>query len=135
MAKLNFKPKIDLSQAKKFMFEKGERVVLGLCGFIALVLLVFGFMGAMGFGKPSDGYKTWPEALDKCTQALKAKVDAATPASTDDTGEKIHLAALSGACLLRDAGRDRHEMASSGGGDAAAGARRRGRAPGRLLRL
>ncbi len=60
--------KIDLSGVKVFLFEKGERLGMAVCGVIALVLLAFGIMKATGTSTP------YAENLKNITKGRSSKL-------------------------------------------------------------
>ncbi|MFO0964323.1 MAG: hypothetical protein U0793_01875 [Gemmataceae bacterium] len=88
------KVKMDFTKVKQFLFEKGERVALGVCGGIALLLIVFTFMGALSFGKPPSG-SSWQSVYDSETTKLRNMNNAAdtTLASADPEEKKKRMAA------------------------------------------
>jgi hypothetical protein len=54
--------KIDLSRAKDFLFNHGEKVALGTCAFLALFFGTMGFLRALSASKDNTG-KSWVEAF------------------------------------------------------------------------
>ena len=66
--------KLDLSGVKVFLFQYGERVALFTCAGIAILLLVWGVMGASGPG--TDNGEPWAAVIKKAstnTQGASAK--------------------------------------------------------------
>lgn len=81
------KMKFDFSRVKAFLLAKGERIALGVCGGIALLLLAVTFMGAMGAGKPTKSSQpTWDKAFATQTAALNSKIKSAFEAVEPEPG-------------------------------------------------
>ena len=59
-----------LLNSKEFLFNHGEKVALGTCAFVALVLGVTGLLGAMGAGTDKSG-KTYAEEFTANAQRVK----------------------------------------------------------------
>lgn len=80
--------KINLSGAKEFLFNHGEKVALGTCVFLALLFGILGLMDAMGAGKSPDTGKLWAEELhgqhDRIQNALRTADIPALPEKTKD---------------------------------------------------
>ena len=55
--------KINLNGAKEFLFQHGEKVALGTCGFLALLFGVMGLMDALSAGRSPDSGKAWADEL------------------------------------------------------------------------
>jgi hypothetical protein len=68
------KPKINMSAVKEFMFNHGEKVALGVCGFIAIVLGGLKLMGAAGAGIADGTNKPWPAALTDAKNSIQSQM-------------------------------------------------------------
>jgi hypothetical protein len=68
------KKRIDLSGVKEFLFNHGEKVALGLCGLIAIVLGGWNLWGATSAGY-SDNGKSWPEAFKDAQSGIVNKMN------------------------------------------------------------
>jgi hypothetical protein len=80
--------KIDLSGVKEYLFQKGERVGLAVCGGIALLLIVMGLMkvGSAGASYAKD-FKTIRDPLDRAlgqTASFEVPKKVKTPFSWDE---------------------------------------------------
>ncbi len=70
--------KLDMSGVKNYLFQKGERVGLGVCAVIAVLLVGVGLMKAGGSNVPyADHFKKIREPLDRQISSTK---EVATPA-------------------------------------------------------
>jgi hypothetical protein len=64
--------KIDLSGFKEFFFNHGEKVALGTCAILGLVLGVWGLWSASSAGRPDGSSKSFNEEFDGRTKAIEA---------------------------------------------------------------
>jgi hypothetical protein len=62
--------KINLSGAKEFLFNHGEKVALGTCAFLALVLGALGLLRALSATKADGSDKTWAAELKGRTKLI-----------------------------------------------------------------
>ncbi len=69
--------KIDLSGMKEFFFNHGEKVALGTCAFLALVLGLWGLIEALGAGKPTGIDKNFADAFKDRTKQIRVQIDTA----------------------------------------------------------
>ncbi|MCI0637764.1 MAG: hypothetical protein L0Y70_01720 [Gemmataceae bacterium] len=67
------KKKFDLDNVKQFLFEKGERIGLGICAGFALLLVALGIKSALGSGSGADG-KAWDDALKGQAKNLAQRI-------------------------------------------------------------
>ncbi len=72
------KKKFELGNVKQFLFEKGERIGLGICAGFALLLVALGIKSALGSGAPVNG-KTWDVALKDEAKNLNARISIPEP--------------------------------------------------------
>lgn len=79
--------KPDLSGVKTFFFNYGERVALGACVAVALLLVFWGLSGATGPGTATG--KPWQEELSLAAKQLKAKIPAAPDISDEEKNKLI----------------------------------------------
>lgn len=84
--------KIDWSKPKEFLFNHGEKIALGSCAAIAIILGLWGVLSARSAGR-AEGGKTWPEAFRSLTQKIKSEMDSAQPPKIDESvfDRKIHV--------------------------------------------
>lgn len=66
--------KLNLSVVKEFMFNHGEKVALGACAFIAVVLGGVKLLDAAGAGNAEGTSQSWPEALTQTKTSLSQQV-------------------------------------------------------------
>src|ERR1019366_3085372 len=66
--------KINLSGAKEFLFNHGEKVALGTCAFLALLFGALGLLRALSASKADGTDKTWAVALKDRTQAIQTMI-------------------------------------------------------------
>lgn len=67
--------KPDLTKVKTFLFQYGEKVALGACLAVALLVLVMGLIGAAGSG--SENGKPWEKALRDAANNLQGRIASA----------------------------------------------------------
>jgi hypothetical protein len=65
--------KLDMSRVKEFFFQYGERVALFACIAAAVLLLVWGVVGASGPGTKSG--EPWDAALGKASKSVRAQMN------------------------------------------------------------
>jgi len=66
--------KPDLSAAKEFLFNHGEKVALGVCAFIAIVLGGLKLWGSASAGYAPDSGEPWKIAFDKAQSNLSSQI-------------------------------------------------------------
>ena len=69
--------KLDLSGMKEFFFNHGEKVALGTCAFLALVLGLWGLWGAASAGRPDDSSKPFNVVFTEKTNLIRTQMTAA----------------------------------------------------------
>ncbi len=77
------KKKIDLSRVKDFMFNHGEKVALGVCGFIAIVLGGLKLLDAADAGTADGTDKTWVQALTDAKNKISSDIASIQPKKID----------------------------------------------------
>ena len=75
--------KIDLSGAKEFLFNHGEKVALGTCAVLVLVFGAYGFYRAFGASRTDDG-KTWAGAFEGRRRSLETGLASLKDPNIDD---------------------------------------------------
>jgi hypothetical protein len=80
--KINFK-KIDLTRVKQFLFNKGEKLALGIALGIGTLLVLNGLLSARSAGKTPDGSTTITLALVNGANTLKTAMDNAVDKGGD----------------------------------------------------
>jgi hypothetical protein len=79
--------KINVAVLKEFMFNHGEKVALGCCAFLALVLGVMGLLSAMGAGNAVGSNKSWAVELaehrKRIEQSMAAQKAPVLPANVE----------------------------------------------------
>jgi hypothetical protein len=73
------KPSFDTAKIKDFMFQKGERVGLGVVGGISLLLLVLAFVGITTKPADSANSATWQEAFTKKEKTIRNQLATSQP--------------------------------------------------------
>jgi hypothetical protein len=66
--------KINMSRVKDFLFNHGEKVALGACAVLGIILGLWGVMGASGAGRQPGG-KSWPEYFAEATRRIRSGID------------------------------------------------------------
>ena len=79
--------KINLDKVKHFLFDHGEKVALGTCIFLALLLGALGILRASGAARDDKG-KTWVEAFKGEFARVNALIANAQPAKPSEDLEK-----------------------------------------------
>jgi hypothetical protein len=82
------KPSFDTAKIKEFLFQKGERLGLGVAGGITLLLLVLGFVGITTRPPADAGSPTWSGAFTDAGARIEQQMRVSTPPQVpkDSTG-------------------------------------------------